>query len=139
MFQKIAIPVDLAHADKLGKALATGADLAKRHGASVTYIGVTGTAPGKTAHSPEEYAAKLADFASAQATEHGIDAMSETVTAHDPAIDLDKLLVETVGKLGADLVVMATHVPNAADYLWAAHGVSIAGHVKASVFLVRDV
>ena len=39
--------------------------------------------------------------------------------------------------LGADLVVMATHVPNLTDYIWASHGGHLASHAKASVFLVR--
>ena len=44
---------------------------------------------------------------------------------------------EAAEELGADLVVMATHVPNLTDYIWASHGGHLASHAKASVFLVR--
>jgi nucleotide-binding universal stress UspA family protein len=40
--------------------------------------------------------------------------------------------------VGADLVVMATHLPGVSDYIWAGHGAHVAAHSKASVFLVRD-
>ena len=45
---------------------------------------------------------------------------------------------QMLDKSDVDLVVMATHLPNVADYVWASHGGHLATHSKASVFLVRD-
>ncbi|RVT84151.1 universal stress protein [Rhodobacteraceae bacterium CCMM004] len=137
MFHKIMVPVDLAHTDRLDRALSCAADLARSHGAAVTYVGVTGAVPGAVAHTPQEYAEKLAAFARAEADARGIDTHAHAVTSHDPAVDLDKTLLKAVRDTGADLVVMATHVPNVTDYVWAAHGADVAAHTDASVFLVR--
>ena len=137
MFNNIMIPVDLAHAGKLEKALQAGADLAKAYGAHVTYVGVTAATPGSVAHNPEEYAAKLADFASAQAAQHGVETASKAIVSHDPTTDLDDALLSAVDDVGADLVVMASHIPGLADYIWPSNGGKLAGHASASVFVVR--
>jgi len=42
-----------------------------------------------------------------------------------------------VEEAGADLVVMASHVPNVTDYIWPSHGGWVAEHSDASVFVVR--
>lgn len=137
MFNKIAVPVDLAHADNLSHALNTAADLAKHYGASVTYIGVTASAPGALGHNPEEYAEHLEAFARSQGESNGIETDARAVVSHDPAVDLEKSLSKTVAEIGADLVVMATHIPNVADHFWPSHGGKLATHTDASVFLVR--
>ncbi|MGC9370815.1 MAG: universal stress protein [Paracoccaceae bacterium] len=137
MYSNIMVPVDLRHLDRLGKALKTAADLARHYGAKVCYVGVTAETPGALAHNPEEYAAKLADFAAAQSAEHGIEATSKPLASHDPAIDLDHTLREAAEEIGSDLVVMATHMPNVTDYIWPSHGGRLATHSDASVFLVR--
>ncbi|WP_416898897.1 MAG: universal stress protein [Minwuia sp.] len=137
MFSKIMVPVDLAHADALQKALETAADLARHYDAPVCYVGVTSTAPGSVAHNPTEYAQKLDAFADAQGDAHGHRTDSKVVVSHDPATDLDDALLKTIGEVGADLVVMQSHMPNITDYVWPSNGGSIASHSKASVFLVR--
>lgn len=138
MFRKIAVPIDLAHLETLGKALQVAIDMAKQHDATLCYIGVATAAPSSVAHNPEEFARKLQAFAAAQAAEHGVMASSEAVIAHDPATDLEKTLEAGIARLGADLVVMATHPPGRADYIWAGHGAHVAAHSAASVLLVRD-
>ena len=137
MFDTIMVPVDLRHAPSLGKALTIAADLAKAHDATVTYVGVTSPEPEELGHNPGEYAQKLEEFAAAQAQTHGLKTKTHTIIAHDPAIDLDRKLSEAAEEIGADLIVMATHIPNVADYIWSSHGGHLASHAKASVFLVR--
>ncbi len=137
MYRKIMVPVDLAHIDQIDKALKTAAGLAQHYKASIVYVGVTAASPGPVAHTPQEYAEKLAKFASAQASAHGIEASAKAYTSHDPAIDLDGTLQNAVTELGADLVIMASHVPNLTDYLWPSHGGKLATHANASVFVVR--
>ncbi|MFW2589346.1 universal stress protein [Sagittula sp. SSi028] len=137
MFHKIVVPIDLAHTSSLKKALEMAADLAHQHKAEVIYVGVTSSSPGSVAHSPEEFGTKLTDFATGQA-QKGFATSAKTIVAADPRTDTDKHLIAAIKELGADLVVMQTHLPNVADYIWAGHGVSVASHVTASVFLVRD-
>lgn len=138
MFSRIMVPVDLAHVPKLHKALGVAADLAKRNGIPVTYVGVTAAAPSKVAHTPEEFGTRLKAFADEQAAAAGISADSKVVVSHDPTTDVDDALLKAVTDTGADLVVMASHLPGLADYVWPSNGGRIAGHSQASVFLVRD-
>ncbi|WP_029059624.1 universal stress protein [Stappia stellulata] len=138
MYKKIIVPVDLAHAGKLAKALKTAADLARHYQVPVCYVGVTTETPGSVAHTPKEYAGKLESFAKEQGAANGIEASSHMVVAHDPSIDLDPALLKAIDDVGADLVVMASHVPNVADYLWPSNGGTVAGRSKASVFVVRE-
>lgn len=137
MFNTIMVPVDLRHPSALDKALTIAADLAKAEGASVTFVGVTSPEPGALGHNPGEYGELLQRFAAAQGEVHGLDAKAHAIVAHDPAIDLDRKLTEAAEEIGADLVVMATHVPNVTDYIWSSHGGHLANHSSASVFLVR--
>lgn len=137
MFTTIVVPVDLAHVDKLSKALACAADMAKHYGAKITYLGVTSAAPGPLGHTPAEYAEKLAGFAAAQAQAHGIEAGSQAEVSHDPTIDLDKTILHAAEALGADLIVMASHIPGLAEYIWPSNGGTVAAHAKASVMVVR--
>jgi len=129
------IPVDLEHADRLERALKTGADLAKLYDSTVTFVGITGVQPSKVAHSPEEFAGKLGAFARDQASARGIRAESKALTAHDPAVEIDHMLIDAAHDIGADLIVAGTHDPHAFD--WPSHGGKLASHADISVFLVR--
>ncbi len=137
MYSKIMAPVDLAHTDQLERALEITADLAKRYGASVVYTGVTTTTPGPAAHSPEEFRRKLQAFADAQATKYGVNAEAHAILSHDPAVDLDSVLLAAIDETGADLVVMASHIPGVMEYVWGSNGGRVAVHAKVSVFIVR--
>ncbi|WP_163850563.1 universal stress protein [Pseudooceanicola aestuarii] len=137
MFNTVMVPVDLAHADKLDRALSCAADLAQLYKARVVYVGVSAAVPGAVARTPEEFAAKLDAFANEQARLRGIEATAHAVTSHDPATDLDPALLDAVKDTGADLVVMASHIPNVTDYIWPSNGGSLATHAKVSVLIVR--
>ncbi|WP_050927742.1 universal stress protein [Aestuariivita boseongensis] len=138
MFSKIMVPVDLAHAASLDRALTCAAGLAGQYGAEIVYVGVTAQTPGSVAHTPAEYKSKLADFAAGQSGQHGITATSHMVESHDPAVDMDKALLKAVADTGADLVVMQSHKPGLSDYIFEGHGPYLSQHAKASVMLVRD-
>jgi len=137
VFHKIMTPVDLAHKDRLTRALQCAADMAKTYGAEVVYVGVAAAAPSAVAHTPKEYAEKLEAFAAEQAETHGITASAHPATAHDPTIEIDTVLLKAVDALGADLVVMQSHVPNVMDYVWPSHGGRLAEHAACSVLVVR--
>lgn len=137
MFNKIMAPVDLAHPEAQSKAMQCAADMARVSGAEVCYVGVTTETPGPLGHTPAEFEAKLATFVKVQAAAHGHTASHKVMIAHDPTIDVDDVLLDAVGKTGADLVVMATHKPGLGDYIWPSNGGKLAAHADASVFLVR--
>lgn len=137
MYSRIMVPVDLAHKDSLSKAVDTASALAALWGAELVLVGVAANTPGSIAHTPEEFRAKLKAYADEQGAAHGINAQGKAVISHDPATDLDPSLLKTADEMGADLIVMATHVPNLSDYIWPSNGGTVAGRAKASVMLVR--
>ncbi|TPE49734.1 universal stress protein [Amaricoccus solimangrovi] len=137
MYRKIMIPVDLAHKDKIGKALDTGADLALHYKIPVCYVAVTSNAPGPMGHNPREFAQALAAFGEAEAARRGIETTTRAILSHDPAVDLEKKLLGAIGETGSDLVVMASHIPNVADHIWPSNGGRVASHADVSVLIVR--
>ncbi|WP_223429019.1 universal stress protein [Tateyamaria pelophila] len=137
MFKRIMAPVDLAHVERLSAALDCAADLAKLYRVPITYVGVTSSAPSKLAHNPEEFGQRLGAFAEQEAAKHGVETATHTAIAHDPTTEIDDALMRAIGETGADLVVMASHVPNVMDYIWPSNGGKLAEHAKCSVMVVR--
>ena len=137
MFKRIMAPVDLAHSEKLRRALDCAADLAKHYNASITYVGVTSPLPSPLGHNPEEFSEKLEAFAQGEAAKHGVEATAHTSIAHDPTTEVDDALMRAIDETGADLVVMASHVPDVIDYIWPSNGGKLAEHAACSVMVVR--
>jgi nucleotide-binding universal stress UspA family protein len=138
MYRQIMIPVDLAHIERLEKALKTGADLAKLYGIPVCYVGVTANTPTAAARNPTEFTAKMQQFGQAQAEKYGLSKVnSAAYISHDPAVDLDRVLLQAAKENGADLVVMASHVPGLAEHLFASNAGYFASYSDASVLVVR--
>lgn len=138
MYKQMMIPVDLAHIERLEKALRTGADLAKLYDMSVCYIGVSANTPTAVAHNPTEFKEKLEQFSVAQAERYGLRKVSSaSYISHDPAVDLDKTLLKAAKDCGADLVVMASHVPGLAEHLFASNAGYFASYSDATVLVVR--
>ena len=137
MYTRMMVPVDLAHLDQLDKSLKAAADLALHYKIPIIYVSVVPTAPTEIAHNPTEFAEKLKAFAEDQAQANDLDAEAIVCTSPDPSTDVDDTLLATLVEIDADLVVMASHVPTIADYIWPSNGGKIASHARASVFLVR--
>ncbi|NDR57870.1 universal stress protein [Aliiruegeria sabulilitoris] len=138
MFSKIMVPVDLAHQDKLTKSLECAAELARHFDIPVVYAGVTGTAPGVTGHTPEEFTRHLAEFAAAQGESAGISTAHHAIISHDPRVELDAKLVRAAEEIGADLIVLEGHVPNVLDHFLPSDGGIVAKLAKATVMVVRN-
>jgi nucleotide-binding universal stress UspA family protein len=137
MYKKIMVPVDLGHTEKLEKAIATAADLSKYYKASAQLVGVTASAPGSVAHNPEEFAKKLNEFAAAEGRTLGVEFGAHAITSPDPARDLDGTLGREAHDIGADLIVMGSHVPGFAEHLISSNAGHLASHTDISVFVVR--
>ncbi len=137
MYKTLMVPIDLAHLDKLQKALDVAADLAKHYGATVHYVAVTAATPSPLAHNPAEFAEKLEKFVANEAAKRGIQAKAHPIISHDPTADLDTTLSHAGEDLGADLVVMGSHVPGFAEHIFHTHGGYVASHSSLSVFVVR--
>ncbi|NNG04624.1 MAG: universal stress protein [Inquilinus sp.] len=137
MYKKIMVPVDLTHIEKLQKAIDTATDLAKHYGLPVCFVGVTAEPPTEVAHTPEEYEEKLRAFGAAQSAAHGLAIETAAYPSHDPAVELNKTLIKAAEDKGADLIVMASHVPGLAEHMFTSHAGAVASHAKISVFVIR--
>ncbi len=137
MYKVIAVPVDLAHVARLGKALETAADLARHYGAMLHYVGATTETPSSVAHTPSEFRTKLERFAAEQGRALGVEARAKPLVSLDPAVDLDRDLLKAFEEIGADLVVMASHIPGVMDHLISSNAGWVTSHAKISVFVVR--
>ena len=137
MYRKIMVPVDLAHIERLHKGITTATDLARHYGIPICFVGVTAETPTEVAHSPKEFAEKLAQFGAAQSKRHGLDIDTAAYPSHDPAVDLDDTLIAAARENGADLIVMASHVPGLPEHVFASNAGAVASHADVSVFVVR--
>ena len=137
MYRKIMVPIDLAHAGSLDKAIDTASDLAKHYGIPIRFVGVTAETPTEVAHTPEEFADKLAKFAAAEAEKHGLEIDSKAYPSHDPTVDLDNTLLTAADEIGADLIVVGSHIPGFREHIFASHAGTLASHAEVSVFVVR--
>jgi nucleotide-binding universal stress UspA family protein len=137
MYTEIMVPVDLGHADKMDRVVAVAADLAKHYGANMTLVGVTSSAPSSVARNPGEFAEKLKAFATTMSERHGVGIAARAETSHDPTSDLDEVLDAACHSLGANLVVMATHVPTMADLVFGSNTGKLASHLSRSILMVR--
>ena len=131
------VPVDLAHIEKLEKAITTATDLARHYGAPICFVGVTAETPTEVAHTPKEYAQKLGDFGVGLAAKHGLKVETAAYPSHDPAVDLDQALIAAAEENGADLIVMASHVPGLREHVFASNAGAVASHAGVSVFVIR--
>ena len=137
MADAIMIPVDLEHKDGLEKAIGIGLAMAKDSGGAATVVGVTGSQPGAAAHTPEEYAEKLAAYAMELSKEHGVVVTAKAVHDNDVAADLGTVLISVAEDIGADVIVMASHVPGFLEHFFASNAGYVAAHAKCSVYVVR--
>ncbi|MEX2499430.1 MAG: universal stress protein [Wenzhouxiangellaceae bacterium] len=139
MYNKIMVPVDLEHIEKIDKALHGAAELARSYDVPVCYVAVMGRAPNKVAASPEKFEAELNMFAREQADKYGIETECKAVPSVDVPVELDDKLLEAIDDVGADLVVMASHVPGVADklHLIGSNAAYMVKHSDASIFVVR--
>lgn len=137
MFSIILVPVDLLHKDTLAKALDVAGDLAKRHGARIKVVSVGGEMPSALGHNSAEFAQTLHRFADDLRTKYGVTVEAEPIFSHDPEVETTSALMDAIARTGADLVVVASHVPGFLEHIFASHGGYIAQHAAVSVFVVR--
>lgn len=137
MYSTIMVPVEISHPDQQEGALSVAADLARHYGASLCFVTVTSAAPGTLGHTPDEARDVLNAFSQAQSEARGVKTRAHLALSHDPTTDLDKSLLAAIEETGADLVVMASHMPGWADLLTGSHGGWLAAHAPVSVMVVR--
>lgn len=137
MFSKIMVPVDLVHKDTLQKALDVAGDMAKLYDATIDVVSVGGELPSQLGHTPQEFGDRLEAYADDLREKFGVTVKADPLMAHDPAVETTSELLKGIEKIGADLVIMASHEPGFFERIFSSHGGYIAQHAKVSVFVVR--
>ena len=131
------IPVDLEHVSTQEKAIKFAVDIGRLYEARLCLVGVTTSGPSSVAHNEEEFNEKLAEYASSKSTEYEIDFDHMTVHSNDPVADLDEELANASEELGADLIVLASHVPGFMDHFFRSNASQLVTHTSISVVIVR--
>jgi len=137
MVNSIMVPVDLAHKDALDAAVSAAGHLAKPDQAKITLVGVTGSATTEAAHNPKEFREKLAAYAKEVSERLGCPVETRSLVDNDVAVDLGDVLIRASEDVGADLIVMASHVPGFIEHIFASNAGYVASHAKCSVYVVR--
>lgn len=137
MTKSILVPIELAHTNALENAVLEAGKLAKSRNASLTMIGVTGSAPSDAAHNPEEFEEKLSAYAQDISQRLGHPVKSKVLIDNDVSADLGKVLIREAEDSGVDLIVMASHVPGFIEHVFSSNAGYVASHAKCSVYIVR--
>jgi len=138
MYERILVPVDLTHTEKLSKALSLAAQMAKAHDATVVYAGVADAVPTSSKVSEKDrMQADLDTFAAEQAKEHGIKTADHVTLRRDLHLNVGSELIQSAKDTNCDLIVMASHVPGFLDHILWSNAGYVATHAPMSVYVVR--
>ncbi len=135
MFSRIMLPVDLARKDRQHRALQISADIARLYDATIIYTAIAGREPSVIARTPRSFDALLAEFARQQGEKFGVATGHHAVFAHDPASQLNPLLIRASIDIRADLIVVGSHFRGRWSSM--SHATRVAAGATASVLIVR--
>lgn len=142
MFKKILVPLDLNQESSWKSALPTAVKMARENNATLAVFTVI----------PDYGKAFVGSFFPA---DHSKNVMKETegvlrdLVAKEVPEDIKVLsyvrhgtiykeIIKSADKLGADLIVLASHRPETKDYLLGPNAARVVRHAPQSVFVVRD-
>ena len=137
--EKILLPVDLAHGEKAEALIGEAVKYAKGRDVSFTMLHVVTPMPGyMMAELPELFEEKtlesarnrLDEFARKHASAIKATTMIRTGVAQHEIIAAAK-------EIGADLIIIASHKPEAADYLLGSVAAAVVRHAPCSVLVHR--
>ena len=137
MYRHIMVPVDLHMETIVEKALTVATDLAKFYKADITLVSMTGSVITDAPHTPASAMAALTDLASSLSESSGMEVKSHNLFSPDVPAEVDSGLKAAIDAVGADLVVVGSHIPRLIDYVFSSHAGRLASHAKVSVFVVR--
>lgn len=141
MYKKILVPIDINQASSWETALPTAIKMAKENDAKLFLFTVVPDFGMAVVGSffPKDYAQKAMEHAEyelkAVARNHVPADMKATCYVRHGSIY--KEINKAADSLGADLIVLASHRPEASDFLLGPNAARIVRHAAQSVFVVR--
>lgn len=141
MYKRILFPVDLSDESSWRKALDVALTLRKSFGAQLHVLTVF---PDLPVDSYRLYLPKDTEERLAAAAQAGIEAFVRDHVPDDGPVETHiatgsvyRAIMETAERIGADLIIMASHRPETADYLLGPNAARVVRHAGISVMVVR--
>lgn len=141
MFKNILVAVDLEHDTGIDNLLRIASDIANTHGAQVHLLNVIGAAPAVVSQFLPENYEKMAS----ETIETDLAALAAKVELAEGAATSSvrfggvyQEILAYANKIGADLIIVASHKPNVGDYLLGTTAARIVRHASCSALVVRQ-
>ncbi len=140
MFKNFLVAVDLEHDTHNGGLLRVTSDMANAQGAQVHLLHVIRAAPAVVSQFlPKSYetmaSERIEKDLTALAAKVELDEGGATVSVRFG--DVYQEILAHAKKIGADLIIVASHKPNVGDYLLGTTAARVVRHAACSVFVVR--
>ncbi len=141
MFKNILVAVDLEDDADIDALLRVASDTANTYGARVHLLNVIGAAPAVVSQFlPENY-----ESMASEKIEKELAAWAAKVDLAEGAAassvrfgDVYREILAHADKIGADLIIVASHKPNVGDYLLGTTASRIVRHASCSALVVRQ-
>lgn len=141
MFKNILLPIDLNDRNSWQSALPKAVDLCRQHGAKLHVVTVVPDIfQGHVApYFPEGYEDELIQRTDEALRKLIREQVPDTVEAEDSVAhgSIYHEILAAAEKVGANLIVMASHRPEIRDYLIGPNAAKVVRHANCSVLVVR--
>lgn len=142
MYKSILLPVDLGHKSSWEKAAPQAVALAKQNNAKIHVLTVIPDfgMPLVGSFFPPDYAEKALQSSSEQLSALASEIIPDDLLAqvHTTQGTAYQEIMNTANQFGCDLIVMASHRPEMADYLLGPNAARVVRHAEQSVMIVRN-
>ena len=141
MFNNILVAVDLEHDTHIDNLLRVASGIANTNGAQVQLLNVIGAAPAVVSQFLPENYEKMAsekiekDLAALAAK---VDLAEGAATSSVRFGGVYQEILAHANKIGADLIIVASHKPDVGDYLLGTTAARIVRHASCSTLVVRQ-
>ena len=142
MYKDILLPIDMGEESSWRKALPLAVDLGKSFGARLHIMTVL---PDYSFHFVAQYFPAGYEDKMIKAADERLRAFVREHVADDVQVQLIvahgsiyREIIRAADEIGADLILMASHTPGAADFLIGPNAEKVLHHYKRSVLVVRE-
>ena len=141
MFKNILVAVDLEHEGDLDNLLRIASEIASIQNAKVNLLHVISAAPAVVSQFlPESYETMASEKVEQDLTALAakVDLAEGTATVSVRFGSVYQEILAYADKIGADLIIVASHKPNVGDYLLGTTASRIVRHAPCSALVVRQ-
>ncbi len=141
MYKSILLPIDLGHKSSWEKAIPVAVALAKQQGAKIHLLTIIPDYGMSVVGSyfPKDFEEKARSSSEAELNKLMAEHIPDDISAeaHVGRGTIYKEILTAADKQACDLIVLASHRPEMADYLLGPNAARVVRHASQSVFVVR--